>query len=224
VTTVTLTVGGERVSLAVDRLINAGYSGRDEAAVREHVDELLADDAIAEAPDRVPATYRLDPGTIRVDPDAVTVVGERTSGEAEFALLCTDRATYVTAASDHTDRSIERHGIQRAKQIAPDALSAGAWRLADVPAWDRLRLRAWTVVDGERRRYQDATLGELLAPDDLRATVRERHGGPLAGTAVCSGTVPTVDGELRHGERFAVELADPVRGRRLSLDYRVDAV
>lgn len=75
---VTLTVDGERVSLGIDRVVNAGYSGRDEAAVREHVDELLADDAIPAAPDRVPTTYRLAPATVRVDPDEIQVVGPDT--------------------------------------------------------------------------------------------------------------------------------------------------
>lgn len=219
---VTLTVDGERVSLGIDRVVNAGYSGRDEAAVREHVDELLADDAIPAAPDRVPTTYRLAPATVRVDPDEIQVVGPDTSGEAEFALFVTGSAVYVTAASDQTDRALERHGIQKAKQIAPNVVSADAWRLADVrDHWDSLRLRAWNTVDGDRELYQDARLAELLPPEELLDTVRERYDPPLSDTAVLSGTVPTVEGELGPADRFEVELRDPERDRSLGLRYRV---
>lgn len=218
-----LSVEGEVVTVEVDRVINAGYSGRDEADVRAHIDELLKDDIISEEPDRVPVTYQLSTYTLLADPGLIQVVGEDTSGEAEYALVVTGDETYVVAASDQTDRDLEKHGIQKSKQIAPNVISADAWRLSDVrDHWDDIQLRAHNTVDGEREPYQDSSLAELLPPDEILDEVGGRYEGALAGTAVLSGTVPTVGGELAPGDRFEVELHDPVRDRTIGVTYDVD--
>ncbi|PSQ11785.1 hypothetical protein BRC93_04340 [Halobacteriales archaeon QS_5_70_15] len=220
-----LNVEGEIVAVGIDRVINAGYSGRDEADVRAHIDELLKDDIIAEEPDRVPATYQLSTYALLADPRRIQVVGEDTSGEAEYALLVTGDETYVVAASDQTDRAIEKHGIQKSKQIAPNVISADAWRLSAVrDHWDDIQLRAYNTVDGEREPYQDSSLAELLAPTDVLAEVEERYEGSLPGTAILSGTVPTVGGELAPGDRFEVELHDPVRDRTVGVAYDIDPI
>lgn len=218
-----LNVRGDVVTVAIDRVVNAGYSGRDRESVRKHVDELVEDGI--EAPDRVPTTYRVPPGVLRVDPGAIQVVGEDTSGEAEFALLVTGTETYVVAASDQTDRNLECDDVRKSKAIAPNVLSRDAWRFSTVrDRWDDIELRAWNVVDGERVRYQDATLGQILEPDAILEMVRDRYGGPLDGTAILSGTVPVVSGELQPGSRFEVELVDPDAGRSLSVTYDVTPI
>lgn len=214
-----LTVEGELVRIDLDRVINAGYSGRDSAAVQAHVDELESEGI--EAPDRIPVTYELSPYTTLVDAETVRVVGEDTSGEAEFGLVL-GRDTYVVAASDHTDRDLETESIHKSKQVAPNVLSRRAWRLGDVrDRWDEIELRAWNWLDGERTLYQEVTLASILPPEKLLETVEERYGGPLQGTAVLSGTVATVSGEIRPGDRFEVELHDPERDRSLSVSYDV---
>ena len=218
-----LNVRGAVVTVAIDRVVNAGYSGRDRESVQEHVDELV-DDGI-EAPDQVPTTYRVPPGVLRVDPGEIQVVGGDTSGEAEFALLVTGGETYVVAASDQTDRALERDDVRKSKAIAPNVISRDAWRFSTVrDRWDDLELRAWNTVDGERERYQDATLGTILEPENIFDMVRDRYGGPLEGTAILSGTVPVVSGELRPGSRFEVELADPDESRSLSVAYDVTPI
>lgn len=222
---VTLLVDGERVSIELDRVINAGYSGRDQESVQSHIDEMLKDDVIAAAPERVPTAYQVAPYTLLADPGTVHVVGEDTSGEAEFALFVTGRETYVAAASDQTDRALEKHGIQLSKQIAPNVVSERAWRLSDVrERWDQIEIVAWNTVDGDRRRYQDATLASILPPEEIIEEVQALYPGALEGTAILSGTVPTVDGELTPGKRFEVELHDPVRDRTLSVAYDVQSV
>lgn len=218
---VTLHVDGACVSCAPDRMVNAGYSGRDEEAVQAHIDE-LAEEGVA-PPESVPTTYELAPETLLVDPDRVSVVGDRTSGEAEVGLVVTGRETYVVAASDHTDRELETVSVHKSKRIAPNVVSREAWRFSDVREhWDELELRAWNTVDGERRLYQEATLEALLEPETLFAEVRDRYGGPLYGTVVLSGTVASVTGELQPGERFEVALTDPVRDRSLRVGYDVE--
>jgi hypothetical protein len=220
-----LDVEGELVTVALDRVINAGYAGRDEEDVQAHIDELLKDDVIAEAPESVPVTYQVSSYTLLTDPGEIQVVGEGSSGEAEYGLLVTGDETYVVAASDHTDRDLEKHGIQKAKQIAPNVISADAWRLSDVrDHWDELQVRAYTTVEGERQIYQDSGLDELLTPDDVLDEITSRYTGALHGTGVLSGTVPTVAGELSPGDRFEVELHDPVRDRTIEVAYDVDPI
>lgn len=220
---VELLVEGELVRIEPDRMINAGYSGRDRDAVRDHIDELAAE-GIPE-PDRIPGTYRLAPYTLLVNPGEVQVVGANTSGEAEFGLVVTGDETYVVAASDHTDRTLETEGIQEAKQIAPNVISRRAWRLDDLrDHWDEIELRAWNTVDGERQLYQDATLGEILPPRTLVEEVTDRYGGATAGTVVLSGTVATVSGEITPGSRFEVELADPELDRSIDVAYDVQTL
>lgn len=222
---VTLTVDGERVSIELDRVINAGYSGRDQESVQAHIDEMLEDDVIAEEPESVPTAYQVAPYTLLADPGQIHAVGAETSGEAEYALFITGRETYVAAASDQTDRALEKHGIQLSKQIAPDVVSKQAWRLSDVRNhWDEIAIRAWNTVDGERYRYQDTTLASILPPEDVIEEIRERYPGNLDGTAILSGTVPTVEGKLTPGDRFEVELDDPVRERSISVGYDVKPI
>jgi hypothetical protein len=220
---VTLNVYGEVVTIAVDRVVNAGYSGRDEDAVQAHIDELVEDGI--PAPERVPTTYELAPNVLRSDPGTIGVVGDDTSGETEFGLLVTRDDAYVVAASDQTDRTLERESIQKAKRIAPNVISARAWRLADVrDHWDDIEIRAWNTVDGDRELYQEATLGAIREPEALCDVVRERYGDPLDGTAVLSGTVATVGGELSPGSAFEVELVDPIEERSLSVSYGVETL
>lgn len=218
-----LVVSGQGKLFDLERVVNAGYSGRDREAVREHVEETVAE-GIPE-PESVPTLYPLAPWALLVDPSAVAVVGERTSGEAEFGLLVTGRETYVVAASDQTDRELETRSIQKSKQIAPNVISREAWLLSQVrDHWDAVELRAWNTVDGERTLYQEATLGDVLEPETILDEVRERYGGPLYGTAVLSGTVATVSGHLQPGSRFAVELYDPELDRALTVDYDVHPI
>lgn len=222
---VTLIVDGERVSIEFDRVINAGYSGRDQESVQAHIDEMLEDDAIAEEPERVPTAYQVAPYTLLADPGEIQVVGEDTSGEAEYALFVTGRETYVAAASDQTDRELEKHGIQLSKQIAPNVVSEQAWRLSDArDHWDEIEIRAWNTIDGERYRYQDTTLASILPPKEVIEEISERYPGDLNGSAILSGTVPTVEGKLTPGDRFEVELNDPIRERSISVGYDVNPI
>lgn len=220
-----LNVEGELVELEINRVINAGYSGRDQAAVQAHIDEMMQDDIIATEPDEVPVTYQLAQYLLLTDPGTIQIVGEDTSGEAEYGLLVTGDETYVVAASDQTDRKLEKHGIQKSKQIAPNVISADAWRLSEIrDHWDGIQLRAFNTVDGERELYQEDTLAGLLPPAEIVDEVHERFPGDLSGTAVLSGTIATVGGELAPGDRFEVELYDPERDRTIETGYDVEPI
>jgi hypothetical protein len=212
-----LEVEGTAVAFEPRRLLIAGYTGRDQAAVARHIAE-LREHGIP-APARTPALYALAPDRLTTA-EHVYVVGRDTSGEAEFVLLYTGGELYVAVGSDHTDRALERLHVARSKQVCPKPISRAAWRWAAVrDAWDRCHLRS--EVDGAP--YQEGSVAELLPPDAILALVRQRVGGDLEGSAIFCGTLPLLGGALRCGTQFTAVLAHP-DGRALRCAYTVRVV
>jgi Protein of unknown function (DUF2848) len=211
--------GREPIDVEIRRIINAGFTGRDQAAVQRHIAELRAHGV--PCPDRTPVLYpkmaHLITGAREIE-----VLGPHTSGEAEFVLLVDRDRVLVASGSDHTDRELEKTTIEKAKLVAPNVLSNSVWELNDVrEIWDDLELLSYTTAGGERTLYQRGRLSEMLTPDALLHLVRGRTDGDLAGMAIYSGTLPLIGGRLLNGERFEVELRDDRRGRTLRCDYRI---
>src|SRR5574341_1102958 len=124
------------VSLDIRRLINAGYTGRDQAAVRHHIEELKAHDI--PAPASTPTMYA-KPACLLTQGPTIEVLGGQTSGEAEFVLLISAERVLVAAGSDHTDRELEKVSIEKAKMMCPNVISRDAWDLAEVrDGWDEI--------------------------------------------------------------------------------------
>ncbi|MEX1301763.1 MAG: DUF2848 family protein, partial [Desulfotignum sp.] len=121
----------------VDRMVNAGFTGRDQAEVRHHLDELSAKGI--DVPDETPLIYPVIPATLTCDQNIV-VYGQQTSGEIEFVLFVKNEdEIYVGIGSDHTDRKLEETDIPRAKQVCPNIVSPVVWDLQDVSDhWDDL--------------------------------------------------------------------------------------
>lgn len=212
----------EPVRFEVRRIVNAGFTGRDQSAVQRHIEELRAHGV--PCPDRTPVLYPKFASLITTAPE-IDVLGSGTSGEAEFVLLVELDRILVGAGSDHTDRDLEKTSIEKAKLVCPNVLSGEVWDLVEVrDGWDDLLLRSYVTVGGKRTLYQEGRLGGMMAPDDLIALVRERTDGELAGTAIYSGTLAVLGSELICGERFEVELSDDRRARLLRCDYRVTPV
>jgi hypothetical protein len=208
----------EPVTYEVRRLVNAGFTGRDRAAVEAHLEELRHHGV--PCPDEVPTLYPKMANLLTTG-DEVEVIGPDTSGEAEFVLLIDRGRVLVACGSDHTDRELEKTTIEKAKVVCPSVLSREVWDLADVrPGWDDLLLRSWTTKDGRRTLYQEGRLAQMMTPEDLIALVKAR-GGADPGTAIFSGTFAVIGGTLICGERFEVELTDEKKGRALRCDYRV---
>ena len=204
-----------------ESLICGGYSGRNQEAVNRHVEELRAHGL--EAPRQTPIFFKISTHQALTE-DTVEVLTGRTSGEVEFVLLCVAGAPrWVTVGSDHTDRDLERHSLAASKQLYPKILAPTVWPLAEVLShWDALILRSWVHSDGNRQPYQEDTLQAMLAPADLlAAAVREYGAQALQQAIVFSGTLATIGGELQFGERFEIELLDPVLGRRIHHSYAV---
>ena len=175
------------------------------------------------APTRVPIYFPLSTN-LAVTDDRIEVLGTESSGEIEYALLVApDGQLYVTVASDHSDRAVERHGIQLSKQLCADVLAPEVWPYDEVRAhWDSLVLRCWATRAGERQLYQEAPLAELLSAEDWLSRLDEAQLR-RPGLIFLSGTPPTLGG-LVYGDSFELVLEDPVLGRSIAHRYTVDVL
>src|SRR5262249_15141969 len=150
----------------------------------------------------------------------VDVVGGHSSGEVEFVLVGAADALYIGVGSDHTDRKVETYGVTVSKQMCPKPVGPELWPFAELEShWDRLVLRSHVTRGGKRRLYQEGEVTQMLAPRDLLARL-SGSTGLAPGTAMFCGTLP-VRGEIGGGERFEIELHDPVKGRSLRHEYAV---
>ncbi|MGE0311351.1 MAG: DUF2848 domain-containing protein [Lautropia sp.] len=214
--------GAHDTSLALHTLVVAGWTGRDADAIAHHIAELAA--IGIPAPSAVPLFYRVA-ASLATQQASIQVVGAGSSGEIEPVLLRALGAWWLTLGSDHTDRDAERNGIAIAKQACAKPIARVAWRFDDVrDRLDALELVARIAEDGATETYQRGTLARIrplpgLIDDMLRAT-----GLPLRdGLAMFCGTLPAI-GPIRASSRFGGELRDPVSGRSIALDYRIDAL
>jgi hypothetical protein len=209
---------GVEVTCAPEIVIVAGFTGRDRAAVDEHLAEL--EQLGVAPPPSVPAFYPVPPQLVTQDHRLVTIE-QATSGEAEASLIVHDGEVFVAVGSDHTDRAAERIDIPLSKRACEKLLGRALWRLGDVAdRWDELRLRSW-IGDDASQLYQDGVLGSLLPPNEVLGSIPwERE--PRCFVVLC-GTVATIGG-VRPSRRFRAELLDPLTERSLALDYSVETI
>ena len=211
-----LSLGGEPQKVELSRLIIAGWAGRDQAALQAHIHEL--EELGVPPPASTPVFYRLSAARVTPSP-SIEVLGADSSGEVEAVLLRWKGELWVGVGSDHTDRKAEAVGIALSKQMCDKPIGADFWRYAEVRGhWDRLALRSSRHADGEDAVYQDGSVSELLAPEELI----DRLGEDLEeGAMMFCGTVAAIGG-IRPAEALEVELSDPVLGR--SIRHRYQAV
>ena len=194
------------------QLVIAGWTGRDEAALRKHIREL--EELGVKPPKTTPIFYRVAANLLTTASE-IQVSGADTSGEVEFVLLAKRDGLWLTVGSDHTDRKAETIGVSLSKQLCAKPIAKDAWRYDEVKDhWERLTLRAW--ADGEL--YQEGSVTAMRSPEDLLA----RH--PLKpGWAMFCGTL-AAKGGIRPASIFRMELEDPVRKRKLAHEYRISVL
>ena len=199
----------------VQNLVIAGWTGRNAAAVEEHIVEL---EAIGVArPRKVPCFYRLGANLLTTG-GRLDVTGTDSSGEVEFVLLSLEAGLFVGVGSDHTDRKVEAYGVTVSKQMCPPSRPARTlwlfnWkRVRD--HWDSLTLHSWITRNGKRELYQEGPVTRMRAPHDLISRYLERDASLPVGTVMYCGTLP-VHGKIEAGDLFEVELEDPIRRRLL---------
>jgi len=197
----------------VRELIIAGWTGRDEAALRKHIREL--EEIGVKPPKTTPIFYRVA-ANLFCHATEIQVSGTDTSGEVEFVLLKTKDALRIAVGSDHTDRKAETIGVSLSKQLCAKPVSVESWAYDEVkPHWNRLVLRSFIYENSKRVLYQEGTVDAMRSPEDLLG----RH--PLKNDeAMFCGTF-AAKGGIRPSARFEMELEDPVLGRKLSHQYAI---
>ncbi len=212
------------ISFPFRRMVNAGFTGRDQGKVRKHIEELKKEGV--PAPPATPTAYETFRNLLVFD-EEIEVVGAKTSGEAEFVLLCSGNDVFVGVGSDHTDRELEPHSIIKSKQVCPNVLSRQVWNLKDVrKGWDEIVLRSWVKNPaGQKVLYQEASLAALLTPEELMEFIKKHlDDSNLDGVVILSGTIPVLSGEIQYSSYFEAELIHPSTARRLSCAYRVQTL
>ncbi len=210
------TPDGAPLDIAVTALIIAGWTGRDKAAVRHHIDELAV--LGVAPPSRTPLFYRVS-ASLLTHASAIDVLGPDTSGEAEPLVIRAGGRLWLGLASDHTDRALEAHSVAASKQACAKPCATELWDFDDLSGrLDTLRLRSWTHEGGDWVPYQDGSLAQILPLHDLVAAAGLRDGAAMLG-----GTLPALGG-VRPTPRFRADLHDPVRDRSIALDYAAAAL
>jgi hypothetical protein len=205
----------------IEKLVIAGWTGRDVAALNHHIEELKA--IGVQPPSKVPLYYRVA-ADLLTQADSIEVLGDDTSGEAEPVLMGAPSRLWVTVGSDHTDRKLESYGVAIAKQACPKIIGRTAWRFEEVePHWDQLVLRSSIEEGGRKVLYQEGALAQIRAPRELIAGWRDGDSKLPPHAAMFCGTLPTT-GTIRPSPRFTMELDDPVLGRKISHTYQVQAL
>ena len=205
------------LTLAIDQMVIAGWTGRDPVARDHHIKE-LQELGIA-PPATTPIYYRC--AARRFTTDAmIECTDVNSSGEVEFCLIASGGKTYVGVGSDHTDRQVETYNITVSKQMCDKPVASTLWELEDVIGhWDRMILRSYATIKGERVLYQEGTLDAMLPVADLIARGFDGKTFP-DGCAMFGGTF-AAKGGIRPADRFEFELEDPVLKRMIRHGYDV---
>ena len=205
------------LTLAIDQAVIAGWTGRDPVARDKHIAELEAIGIARLA--TTPIYYRCSARRITLE-DRIEVSGGDSSGEVEFVLIGWQGRIFVGCGSDHTDRKVEAYSVTVSKQMCDKPVASVLWELEDVIAhWDKMILRSWAVIGGERVLYQEGTLDAMLPVKEL---IERGFGGKDLpdGCAMFGGTF-AAKGGIRPADRFEFELEDPVLKRKISHGYDV---
>ncbi|MGB6342140.1 MAG: DUF2848 domain-containing protein [Xanthobacteraceae bacterium] len=212
--------GPSRRNVEVGRLVIAGWTGRDKAALEKHIAELEA--LGVKRPASVPIFYRASTARLTTDA-AIEALGEASSGEAEFVVFRHGERLWVGAGSDHTDREVEKYGVSVSKEMCDKPIAPEFWDYDDIaPHWDKLILRAHIAENGGRVLYQEGPVTAMLDP---KALIEKFTGnsGLEEGTLMFCGTL-AARGGIRPSAIFEFELEDPVLNRKIHHQYRVQAL
>ncbi|MDB5604440.1 MAG: hypothetical protein JWP25_1340 [Bradyrhizobium sp.] len=207
----------EAVVATIEACVIAGWTGRDAVALEKHIVELEA--LGVKRPASTPIFYRASKQRLLIT-DQIEALGNASSGEVEYVVLQYRGKLWVGVGSDHTDREVETYGVAVSKQMCDKPIAPVFWAFEDVADhWDKLVLRSFITIGGNRELYQEGTLDKMLAPKDL--IQRYTGGGNLAeGTILFGGTFSAIGG-IRSAPRFDFEIVDDVMGRKISHGYDI---
>lgn len=195
---------GDTLELNSPRTIIAGYTGRDEDAVREHIDELAAIGVTP--PPQVPMFYTVEPASVTTHRE-LPVPGPHTSGELEPVMIRHDNQWFLGIGSDHTDRNLETVDIGDSKRACPKPVGTTVVAIDDWRTFDWDHCHAHALVDGQD--YQDGSLAGLRLPHELLTTLEENLGDDGNDLIVFAGTIPLLSGTFVYGTTWEFTLTLP---------------
>lgn len=195
----------EQIVVVPDRLIVAGYTARDTAAVEHHIAELAA--IGVPRPATVPAFYDLDPALLTTD-EVVEVYTPTTSGEVEPVVIRHGGRFYLGVGSDHTDRVLERTDVALSKAACPKPIGHQVVDLgADLSsvAWEDL------VADSSADDwpYQKGSVGTLRHPAELLDRLPDELDDSSGDLVLFCGTFPLLGGDFVYGAHWRMHLEIP---------------
>lgn len=207
---------GTLLDLTISELVIAGWTGRDEGAIRHHIEELAA---IGVAPpSATPLFYRVS-ADLLTHADHIQVVGSSSSGEVEPMIVQHGGRRWLGLGSDHTDRALEAHSVAFSKQACAKPCARQLWPWEQVAGHlDRIELQGWVREDGDWRVYQRGSLAAIRPLDQLIAGAGLDDLAATGAAAMMCGTLAT-EGGLCHAARFRVAMRDLVSGQEIAHEY-----
>ena len=205
--------------LDIQDLIIAGWTGRDAEAVEKHILEL--EKIGISRPSSTPIFYRASPDLL-TQGEKITVIGNNTSGEVEVFIVFVEGELWLGVGSDHTDRETEAYSVAISKQACAKPISRTLWNYKDVEAhWDRLVLRSFVTIEGDRQLYQEGELSSMMGIETLINKYSSSFGKINNNSVMFCGTLAAIGG-IRPSNSFEMELFDPTD--RLSITHSYDLV
>ncbi|MBV1842725.1 DUF2848 family protein [Photobacterium ganghwense] len=211
---------GKLLDIEIEKLIIAGWTGRDVEQRNKHIIE-LAEIGVT-PPISTPCFYSVSKSMATNEP-SIFVSSKYTSGEAEVFLIFHNNEIYVGVGSDHTDREVETSDVLLSKQCCHKPMSIDLWKYTDVyDHWDNLVLQSYIIYENEVVLYQNDTLSNLLHPEVILKKYEEEISSIESGFVMFLGTIP-LETSLRYSDTFKVRLYDSVREKSLTHEYNVIA-
>jgi hypothetical protein len=213
------------IEVVPTRLVVAGWTGRDHAAIEHHIEELAR--IGVPRPSAVPLYYRLG-AALLTQAGSVEMLGEASSGEAEPVLVRQGGRWWLSVGSDHTDRGVEAYSVVVSKQLCAKPVATSAWAWDEVASRaDDLVLRSEIFEAGAWVPYQEGKVGAIRPlqslidglPDDVRV-----EDGLVLFCGTLSALPNPAGVAIRAAERMRVELVDTAGSRRIVHEYRVQAL
>ncbi len=207
------------------KLVIAGWTGRDAAAIQHHIHELEL--IGVPAPSTVPLYYR-GSALLLTQAASIEVIGSDSSGEAEPVLFFANNEWWLTVGSDHTDRKVETYSVAVSKQMCPKPIATAAWRWSDVVDYqDEIELHSRILENGTWIPYQKGTFASIRPLNSLRDGFFSSTK-PEAGNFISCGTLGAIKNANGDGIRPAVcmelEIRDPRRKRSIVHRYSTVAL
>ncbi len=217
-----LTVKGKSntINFKPNTLIIAGFTGKDTTSARKHLEELR--ELGVPVPEKIPAFYPVDPSMVTDLPE-IEVSSKESSGEAEPVLITTGGKMYIAVGSDHTARDLEMKDIAESKKACSKPVSSEVFELEFVlKNWDKMLLRSYVRINGEKVLYQEGRASELLPVHELLEKLRGwNNNANLEESVIFLGTVPLLTGKFVYGDWYRVELIEEKSGVSLNREYTV---